>query len=168
MKLLKKVTNGILLIVIGIMHIQFALSADCFGNQFKEFARTYFFKVHRGLEDMPFVTGHSNMEAFAAFWFFYFGVLIIPLGLLVHSYERKNTILPHTFTLTYLLVVLLGCYMVPSSGMTYIMLPHAVFMVVVNYVRFKKKRLSISRNVLSSEHRDKVYFGYAESRKTTV
>ena len=143
MKLLKKITNGILLIAIGIMHIQFALSADCFGDQFKEFAKTCFFKVHRGLDDLPFMSGHTNMETFAAFWFFYFGVLIIPLGLLVHFYEKKNTILPHTFTISYLLVVLLGSYMIPSSGMTYIMLPHAIYMLVTNYIKYRKSQQTV-------------------------
>lgn len=142
MKLLKKITNGILLILIGLMHIQFALSADCFGNQFKEFSKSYFFKVHRGLEDMPFIPGNSNMEAFAAFWFFYFGILIITLGLLVHFFEKKNTILPHTFTISYLLFVLIGSYMVPSSGMTFIMLPHAVYMLVVNYIKYRKLKIN--------------------------
>lgn len=142
MNILKKITNGILLIVIGIMHIRFALSADVFGRQFHEFTKTYFFKIHGGMQDLPFVAGHANLEAFAAFWFFYFGIIIIPLGLLVHSYEKKNNILPHAFTISYLLVVLIGVYMIPSSGMTYIMFPQAVYMLVINYIKYRKHRIA--------------------------
>lgn len=141
MKILKKITNGVLLIVIGIMHTQFALSADVFGKQFQQFSQACFFKVHPGMEDIPFVAGHTNLEAFSAFWFFYFGIFIIPLGLLVHSIERNGKTLPHYFTVAYLLVVAMGSYMLPSSGITYIMLPHAVYMLVINCWKAKKLRV---------------------------
>lgn len=37
MIILNKINNGVLLIIIGIMHCQFALCSDGFGTQFKEF-----------------------------------------------------------------------------------------------------------------------------------
>lgn len=141
MKVLKKITNGVLLVVIGILHTKFALSADVFGKQFQAFASSYFYKIHGGMNEMPTATGFPHVEAFAAFWFFYFGILIIPLGLLVHYVESRHKTLPHSFTISYLLVVLIGSYMVPSSGMTYIMLPHAVYMLAGNYIKARKQRL---------------------------
>ncbi|WP_320051763.1 DUF6463 family protein [uncultured Acetobacteroides sp.] len=144
MKILKKVTNGILLVIIGIMHTQCALSAGGFGKQFHGFAQSGFFKISRGLEEFPAMTGRTNFETFAAFWFFYFGILVIPLGLLVHSMERKGIALPYSFTISYLIIVLIGSYMIPCSGMTYFMLPQAVYMLISNYVKARKSQMSNS------------------------
>lgn len=142
MKIVKKITNGILLIVIGIMHTRFALSAEAFGKQFHEFSKSDFFRICGGLDELPVVVGHTNIEAFAAFWFFYFGILIIPLGVLVHSIEKNNRILPHAFTISYLIVVVIGCYMIPNSGMTFLMLPHGIYMLVSNYLKAGKLKKS--------------------------
>ncbi len=139
MKILKKITNGIILIVIGLLHTRFAISSDGCGTQFLNFSKSYFFKISEGLNELPAVPGKTNFETFAAFWFFYFGILIIPLGLLVHSIEKANKTLPHYFTITYLIVVLIGCYMIPNSGMTFIMLPHAIYMLVRNYIIVRKE-----------------------------
>lgn len=138
--ILNKITNGILLIVIGLLHTKLVISADGCGAQFSNFSKSNFFRISGGLNELPAAADKTNFEAFAAFWFFYFGILIIPLGLLVHSIERKYKVLPHTFTISYLAVVVIGAYMIPASGMTYIMLPHAVFMLAVNF--YKAKRLS--------------------------
>lgn len=138
MKIIKKITNGILLIVIGIMHTKLVVSPDGCGKQFAGFRGSYFFKISGGLDELPAAAGKTNFETFAAFWFFYFGVLIIPLGLLVHSIEKANRVLPHYFTISYLIIVLIGCYMIPNSGMTFIMLPHAVYMLTGNYLKAKK------------------------------
>ena len=135
---LNKITNGILLIIIGLLHTKLVVSADGCGAQFSNFAKTNFFRICGGLNELPAAAGKTNFEAFAAFWFFYFGILIIPLGLLVHSIERKYKVLPHTFTISYLVVVLVGAYMIPASGMTYIMLPHAVYMLATNFYKVKK------------------------------
>jgi len=145
MKIINKITNGILLIVIGIMHSHLAFSPDGLGNQFLKFSNTYFFKISSGLDELPAEIGKTNFETFAVFWFFYFGILLIPLGLLVHSIEKDCRILPHYFTVSYLIFVLVGCYMIPNSGMTIIMLPHAIYMLVRNYLRENK----ISKNLLS-------------------
>jgi hypothetical protein len=40
MKIINKITNGILLIVIGIMHSHLAFSPDGLGNQFLKFSNT--------------------------------------------------------------------------------------------------------------------------------
>jgi hypothetical protein len=132
MKLIKQITNGIILVAIGLLHTYCALSSSGFGKQFQEFSKSCFFKISSGAKEFPAVVGKTNFETFAAFWFFYFGILIIPLGLLVHSIEKDKKILPHSFTISYLVVVLIGCYMVPNSGMTYFMLPHAIYMLTRN------------------------------------
>ncbi len=139
MKILNKITNGILLIIIGILHTQLAFSPDGLGNSFLRFSKTYFYKISTGLDELPAAAGKTNFETFAAFWFFYFGLLLIPLGLLVHSIEKDGRVLPHYFTVSYLFFVLIGCYMIPNSGMTFIMLPHGVYMLVRNFIKARKK-----------------------------
>lgn len=144
MKIINKITNGILLIIIGLLHLQLAISTSGFGLKFAEFSKSHFYKIHRGTEELPFVSGKmsvSSLEAFSAFWFFYFGLLIIPLGLLVHSIEKSGRLLPHYFTISYLIVVFIGAYMIPSSGMTFIMLPHAVYMLIINWWKSRKREI---------------------------
>ncbi len=138
MKVIKRITNGILLVLIGLLHTNCALSPGGFGLQFREFSKSWFFKISEGAAELPAVTGKTDFETHAAFWFFYFGILIIPLGLLVHSIERDKKILPHSFTISYLIVVLVGCYMIPNSGMTFFMLPHAIYMLASNYIKSRK------------------------------
>lgn len=138
--LANRITNGILLLLIGAMHTQLVLSADGFGRQFSVFAESWFFRISSGMDELPAVQGKTNFEIFATFWFFYFGVALIPLGFLVHSIEKEKRALPSSFTGSYLLFVLLGCYMVPNSGMTFIMLPQALYMLVKNYMLQKRLR----------------------------
>lgn len=138
MKILNKITNGILLIAIGIIHSQLAFSSNGMGNHFMKFSETYFFRISDGLNELPAEIGKTDFETFAIFWFFYFGILLIPLGLLVHSIEKDRKVLPHYFTVSFLVVVLIGCYMIPNSGMTFIMLPHAIYMLMSNYLKARK------------------------------
>jgi hypothetical protein len=138
MKIVSKITTGILLIIIGLLHTKLVVTADGCGAQFLNFSKTNFFRICGGLNELPAAAGKTNFEAFAAFWFFYFGILIIPLGLLVHDIEKKQKVLPHSFTISYLVVVMIGAYMIPASGMTYIMLPHAVYMLAGNFYKSKK------------------------------
>ena len=88
---------------------------------------------------MPATIGNTNFESFAAFWFFYFGILLIPLGLLLHFVEKDKKILPLSFTISYLIVILIGCYMIPNSGMTVFMLPHALYLIIRNYIIARKR-----------------------------
>jgi hypothetical protein len=141
MKIFNKITNGILLIIIGLLHTKLVVTADGFGTQFLNFSKTWFFRISGGLNELPAAAGKTNFEAFAAFCFFYFGILIIPLGLLVHAIEKKYNVLPHSFTISYLIVVLIGAYMVPASGMTYLMLPHAIYMLLINFYKSGKMTL---------------------------
>lgn len=136
----QKLTNGVALILISLMHNQLAFSNDGFGKQFSEYFNSPYFQISKGMDELPAMVGKTNFEVFAAFWFFYFGLLLIPLGFLVHSMEKRMKFLPFSFTISYLFVVIIGSYMVPNSGMTFIMLPHAIFMLVVNYIKFKKTK----------------------------
>lgn len=138
MKILKRITNGILLILIGMLHTQFAISPEGGGAQFLNAAKSYFFNISGGMNELPIELGKTDLETLTFFWFFYFGLLLIPLGLLVHSIEKKNGILPHSFTLSYLIFVFIGSYMIPNSGMTIIMLPQAIYMAIINYIKIRK------------------------------
>jgi len=138
MKIFKHFTNGIMLIILSIMHTHLAFAPSGFGLQFQKFSKSYFFKISKGAEELPARVGFTDFESGTAFWFFYFGILIIPIGLLVHSIEKKHKILPHSFTISYLIVILIGCYMVPNSGMTLFMLPHAIYMAIRNWLKIRK------------------------------
>ena len=139
MKIINKITNGILLIIIGIMHTHFTFSSGGFQKQMLDFSKTSFYKISNGMDELPASLDTTNFESFAAFWFFYFGIFVIPLGLLVHSIENKKQVLPHYFTISYLIIILLGCYMVPNSGITVFMLPHALYMIISNSIKARKR-----------------------------
>ncbi len=123
-----KVSHGKILVFFGIAHATLAVSPFAFGKQFVRFAEKFFFKISEGLFEFPLLNGEMNYENFAAFWFFYFGLLLFPIGILVQHLENTNSPLPKKFISTYLGIVLIGVYMIPFSGMTFLMLPHALFM----------------------------------------
>lgn len=130
MNIFKRITNGHILILIGILHTHFAISADGFQIQFTEFAKVYFFNISSGLDQLPAMVGKTDFETFATFWFFYFGIIMFPLGFAINYIEKVNKHLPILFTISYLMLVLIGCYMVPNSGITIFMLPHALYMII--------------------------------------
>lgn len=123
-----RISNGNVLVIFGIMHALLGISPWAFGEQFSGFAQQLFFRVSEGLLEFPLLGGQMNYGNFAAFWFFYFGVLLIPLGILLSYVEQQWGGVPRKFALSYLLFVLLGAYMIPLSGMTMLMLPHALYM----------------------------------------
>lgn len=123
-----KLINGKILILTGVAHFLLGISSFAFGKQFLSFSKTYFFKISEGLYEFPLLNGIMNYENFAAFWFVYFGILIIPIGILVDYIEKTDKIVPQKFIIIYLVIVLIGAYMIPFSGMTFLMLPHAVYM----------------------------------------
>ena len=135
MKFFRRITHGTIFILIGLLHTQFVFSSGGFGNQFAQFCKRYFYQISKGLDELPAIAGHTNFETFSAFWFFYFGILFIPLGLLLHGIEHNKISIPRSFTITYLLFVLVGCYMIPNSGITVFMLPHALFMFIQMFVK---------------------------------
>lgn len=123
-----KITSGNIFIFFGIIHPLLGISPFAFGKQFAGFANQFFFKISEGLFEFPLLNGQMNYENFAAFWFFYFGLLLIPIGILVNYVEKVNGSIPMSFIWAYLIVVLIGVFMIPFSGMTFLMLPHAIYM----------------------------------------
>ncbi len=121
--------NGLIFILIGTAHTLLGISPWAFGKQFSDFSSTLFFRINSGILEFPLFDGQMDYESFAAFWFFYFGLLLFPIGLLVRFVEKQELLLPRAFVWSYLGVVLLGAYMIPLSGMTFFMLPHALLMV---------------------------------------
>ncbi len=134
-----KITNGKVLIFFGIIHPLLGISPFAFGKQFSGFADKFFFKISGGLLEFPLLNGQMNYENFAAFWFFYYGLLLIPLGILVNYVESTNEWIPVSFIWSYLIVILIGVFMIPFSGMTVLMLPHALYML---YQRKKGEAMS--------------------------
>lgn len=127
---MKKLSNGSILIFFGAAHALLGISPFAFGKQFVGFSDKLFFKISEGLFEFPLLNGKMNYENFAAFWFFYYGLLLIPLGILAGHIEEQGSPLPRKFIYIYLLIVLLGVFMIPFSGMTFLMLPHAIYMLV--------------------------------------
>ena len=125
-----KITNGKILVFTGFMHSLFGILPIAYGKQFAVFSKSFFFKISDGLAEFPLFNGQMNHETFSAFWFFYFGLLIIPLGILVRFLEKQNIKLPISFIWSYLIITLIGVYMIPFSGMTLFMLPHALYMLL--------------------------------------
>ncbi len=119
----KKLTNGTIIIIIGVLHS--VLTPVFYAKQFQGFAEQFFFKVNNG-----FMESQVNYETFAAFWCLFFGLMLLPLGVLLHTVEKRISIVPMPFILTYLIVVLIGVYMIPLGGITFLMLPHVVYMLL--------------------------------------
>lgn len=134
----KNITNGLAIILLGLVHAQF-VATFAFPEEFARFKESNFYKISMGMAELPAAEGKTDFPGFSAFWFLYFGIFMIPLGVIVHSIERKGQVLAHSFTISYLLIVALGAYMIPNSGITRFMLPHAVFMLGWN--AFKGLRL---------------------------
>jgi len=123
-----KITNGKIIVFTGSMHALFAVLPLAFGKQFIAFSKSFFFKINTGLSEFPLLHGTMNYEKSAAFWFFYFGLLFIPMGYLLNYIESKEHEIPSQFIWSYLTITLIGVYMIPFSGMTLFMLPHAIYM----------------------------------------
>lgn len=128
MKGSNKITNGKIIIIIGIIHT--VLTPIAYLKQFENFTSQFFFKINNG-----FMESQMDYETFAAFWCLFFGLILFPLGILLNSIENKDLPIPKNFILSYLIVILLGVYMIPWGGMTIFMLPHVIYM----FIKTKKK-----------------------------
>ena len=132
------IKHGHVITIMGVMHTLLAISPWAFGKQFGSFSHQFFFKVSEGLSEFPLLGGQMNYENFAAFWFFYFGLLLIPLGLLLTYLERIHKTIPGQFVIAYTIVVLIGVFMIPFSGMTFLMLPQAGVMAYQHFLKTTK------------------------------
>ncbi|MGD9161375.1 MAG: DUF6463 family protein [Desulfobacteraceae bacterium] len=118
-----KITNGKIIILIGVIHTTF--TPFVYTEQFEKFTHQLFFKINNGFMDTS-----VDYKTFAAFWCLYFGLILFPLGILLDSVEKKNIPIPKPFILSYLVIILIGVYMVPFGGMTLFMLPHVICMLI--------------------------------------
>ena len=125
-----KITNGKIIMAIGVIHTLYGISPFAFGKQIAGFAGRLFLRISGGAFESPLLGGTPDFETFAAFWYFYFGLLLFPLGLLLDHVETGGGYVPKKFIMLYAAVVLVGVYMVPFSGMTIFMLPHVVYMLI--------------------------------------
>lgn len=125
-----KFTNGKIIISIGIIHTILCVAPFAYGKQFAVFANKWFFKISGGPLDSPALLGSLYYENFAAFWCFYFGLFLFPLGILLDFIESRQIKIPAKFIWSYLIVTVIGCYMIPFSGMTIFFLPHAIYLLL--------------------------------------
>lgn len=115
---------------LGLSHALLGGSPWAFGEQFSGFIDEWFFAISDGLFEFPLLGGQMHYPNFAAFWFVYFGLLLIVLGVSVDALEEAAQRIPKRLTWCYLVTVLVGVFMIPFSGMTFLMLPHAGFMLL--------------------------------------
>ena len=120
------ITNGKVIISIGAIHTILTIAPFVYGTQFANFSSHAFFAVNDGF----FETGGLDYETFAAYWCFCFGIFLFPLGILVNSLEKNGTEIPRNFTWSYLIAIAIGAYMIPWSGFTVFLLPHAIYMLL--------------------------------------
>ena len=62
MKILKKITNGILLILIGLLHTSLAVSPEGGGKQFLNAAKSYFFNISAYVDEFPLKAGQPGLH----------------------------------------------------------------------------------------------------------
>lgn len=120
--------HGRLLMLTGIIHLVLVVMPGVYGEQFYLFSKQYFFYINKGLIDFPLFGGSINHEQFAAFWFFYGGVLTFMYGHLLDKFEKSNGHISREISRVFLFVALIGSYMIPMSGMTFVLLPQALYM----------------------------------------
>ncbi|MEO0732723.1 MAG: DUF6463 family protein [Bacteroidota bacterium] len=120
--------NGTILMALGAAHTVVGVSPWAFGEQYLEFAGRWFFRVSEGVLEFPLFNGTMRYANFAAFWFSYYGLLLLATGLLLREFEQAQGYAPKSFAWVYLGIVCLGVYMIPLSGMTFLMLPHAAYL----------------------------------------
>ena len=122
--------HGKLLIITGILHLVVTLLPGIFGKQILYFASHGFFNINKGLLGFPLLGGTLDYESFSAFWFFYMVPILIMFGHLIGNIEKNNGSVPRQIALHFLILSLIGAYMVPMSGMTFFLVPQALYMLV--------------------------------------
>lgn len=125
--------HGILLVITGAIHTICAVSPGVFGKQFVRFSQTRFFSISDGILSFPLLNGIMDYEVFAAFWFFYAGPIFILCGLLFDYIEKVQRHIPLYLSVSLTIVVVIGCYMIPLSGMTFLLIPQCVYMLIRNW-----------------------------------
>jgi len=120
--------HGRLIMVTGLLHILLVVFPGVYGEQFGQFLDSYFFNINNGILDFPIIGGKLQHEEFATFWFFYAGPLMFIYGHLLDEFEKKNGYVPVNISIIFIAVSLIGAYMIPLSGMTFILMPLGIHM----------------------------------------
>jgi len=120
--------HGRLLMATGVVHVLLAATPGVFGEQLLAFARRGFFNVSQGLAEFPLLGGAFDYEAFAAVWFFYAGPIMFLYGAALDEVERLQGYVSRRNAGYFIAVSAMGACMVPLSGMTFLLLPQAVYM----------------------------------------
>lgn len=130
MKNAKKRIHGRLLMATGIAHVMLAILPGVFGEQFYLFANNALFNVSGGLADLPIIGGTMHFEEFSAFWFFYAGPVMFMYGHVIDEIEKLNGCVSRRISRVFLIVSAIGAYMVPLSGMTFLLIPQGIYMYI--------------------------------------
>ena len=130
MQIKNKRIHGKLLFATGVLHTLAALLPGVFGEQFLEFFKKGFFSISKGIAAFPLVGGTVNYDTFAAFWFFYAGPFMMLLGHFIDTWEREKGAIPRRSAIYFLLISCIGAYMSPFSGMTILLIPQAIYMLL--------------------------------------
>ena len=131
--------HGRLLMVTGILHILLVILPGVYGEYFAIFSDDYFFNINNGLADFPIIGGTLNHQDIAAFWFFYAGPLMFIYGHLLDEYEKKNSYIPNNISMSFTFVAMIGAYMIPLSGMTFLLIPQGFYMYLRSISTLKKR-----------------------------
>jgi len=101
---------GKIIIILGIIHSIFGFIF--FRNIFPELVR-----------EMLFNSIKYQLDRQTAFWFIYFGFATLIIGGLIDWIEHKNLELPSFLKWSFLAITLLGCFIMPISGIWLFFIP---------------------------------------------
>jgi hypothetical protein len=116
----------------GVIHILLVVMPGVYADQFLVFMNSLFFNINDGLAGFPLFGGVLNHKEFAAFWFFYAGALLFIYGQVLDELEKREGVIPRHISLTFISVSLVGAYMIPLSGMTFLLIPQGIYMYLRN------------------------------------
>jgi hypothetical protein len=133
MKEINKRIHGRLLMVTGFIHIIVVIIPGVYGDTFYQFMSSHFFNINNGVADFPIIGGALHHKEFAAFWFFYAGPLMFMYGYVLDEIEMIYGYVPIKHSIVFMIVSFIGAYMIPLSGMSFILLPQGIYM----YLRSK-------------------------------
>ncbi len=109
--------KGNSVVIISILHTLFAISN--FGSIYLDMIKNGFFNSA--------TTASSSLAA----WFFLFGILMLPLGILIRNFEYKAVPIPLSVVVSLLLLVILGAVVMPVSGF-WLLFPPVLVMLYEN------------------------------------
>ena len=112
----------------GVIHILLVITPGVYGETFYQFMGSIFFNINNGLADFPIIGGTLHHKEFAAFWFFYAGPLTFMYGYVLDEIEKIHGYVPINLSIVFIIVSFIGAYMIPLSGMTFVLIPQGIYM----------------------------------------